>query len=278
MNYDEGSGIMPIKGESLMRHSKRGFTLVELIVVIVIIGILSSVIIINYKSFIDKAKFSNNQVLLDDIVKTLNIIEIKEETDIKKITKAEFIPLYNKNHFGYINLNRFYDLGLDENGELLIIVLYKDLYTVYNYDSHKYTNHKEETAISNLIVGYIEEEDSDQMSFELLDEPISIKRFSKFFNNTTIKCYLYQDGDYCIYFDQDLIDRYIGNNNSDIEKVESIIENNFVKELEGKEQPDPHTYLVYLHREGLSYCLYQEGQEDVLGNVSQITLKLFISS
>ena len=44
-----------------MKNTKKGFTLVELLVVIAILAILASVAVVGYTSFLDKAKDSNAQ-------------------------------------------------------------------------------------------------------------------------------------------------------------------------------------------------------------------------
>lgn len=256
-----------------MRQSKNGFTIVELIVVIVIISILTTVMVFGYTQFIEKAKFSNNQSLIDDIVNTIQAIEIeKNDMDIRKLTKNEFISLYNKYHFRWLNTNRFYNLGLDANSNLLIIVLYKDLYTVYNYDTRVYTNHKEEFAVANLIVG--PEEEVEHIAFGKVTETIPLKLFLITDEETQIKCYLYQDEEYTIYFHQDLIDGYLeDNSDKELKDVEDIISSEIDKKVKTMNIEGEKTLFVYLCLDEIStYAVYHDRQE--IGKVSRRTLKI----
>ena len=55
-----------------MKNTKKGFTLVELLVVIAILAILASVAVVGYTSFIKKANDSKAETELHQIVTTLN--------------------------------------------------------------------------------------------------------------------------------------------------------------------------------------------------------------
>lgn len=262
-----------------MYSSRKGFTIVELIVVITIIGILAAVTIPSFRPFIEKAKFSNNQVLIDDIVKTMSLIETKEEKDIRTLSKSEFINLYNKYHQRYLNTNRFYDLGLNEDGELLIIVIYKDLYTIYNYDTKEYINSTNESEVIGLLAKPTTEE-PNLLSFERFEGAVLVNAFLDLNEEKHINCYLYQNGEYEIYFHDQLIDQYLDlKKDSDLTKVEEIISEEFEARLKPLELPGSKTFLVYLEKEdGPNYALYQEGEDTIIGRVSQLHLELIISS
>ena len=78
----------------MRKNNKKGFTLVELLVVIAILAILASVAVVGYTAFVDKAKDSKaatelhqiaeyvNAEIMDDGVWTVNSVDVKK-TDSK---------------------------------------------------------------------------------------------------------------------------------------------------------------------------------------------------
>ena len=80
-----------------MKNTKKGFTLVELLVVIAILAILASVAVVGYTAFIEKAEKSkidselhqietniNAELMVSDVVKVANnIFVIKTESGLK---------------------------------------------------------------------------------------------------------------------------------------------------------------------------------------------------
>ena len=56
----------------MKKNTKKGFTLVELLVVIAILAILASVAVVGYTAFIDKAEKSNAETELHQIVEYIN--------------------------------------------------------------------------------------------------------------------------------------------------------------------------------------------------------------
>ena len=60
-----------------MKRSKKGFTIVELVIVIAVIAILAAVLIPTFSSLINKAKESSDTAL----VKNLNIIMAADEAE-----------------------------------------------------------------------------------------------------------------------------------------------------------------------------------------------------
>ena len=65
-----------------MKNSKKGFTLVELLVVIAILAILATVAVVGYTSFIEKANISADQQAVTQMNNLLRADEIDKPTDI----------------------------------------------------------------------------------------------------------------------------------------------------------------------------------------------------
>ncbi len=57
----------------MKNNKKKGFTLVELVVVMAIIAILSTVAVVGYSTFIDKANQSNADVAIQNVSQTIEL-------------------------------------------------------------------------------------------------------------------------------------------------------------------------------------------------------------
>ena len=76
----------------MRKNNKKGFTLVELLVVIAILAILASVAVVGYTAFVDKAKESKAKTELHQIVEYVNaelIDDGKWTVDTVNATRTE---------------------------------------------------------------------------------------------------------------------------------------------------------------------------------------------
>ena len=120
-----------------MKNKKKGFTLVELLVVIAILAILAAVSVVGYLAFTEKAKLSNDQTTIKMINDNLMAASIEE----KPKTAGEAIVLLNTLGFTKDKLVSYsngyhYAYDLDNN----IFVLYDDNDKIVYPDSRETTN------------------------------------------------------------------------------------------------------------------------------------------
>ena len=78
-----------------MKNTKKGFTLVELLIVIAIIAILATVAIIGYTSFIDKANQSADQQGVTQMNTVLNAAQVSEKLVVDGNDAATAINIFN---------------------------------------------------------------------------------------------------------------------------------------------------------------------------------------
>ena len=110
----------------MKNNKKKGFTLIELLVVIAILAILATVSIVGYTSFLNKAKMSVDQQLVDQIN---NVIAAESVTnkpasydDVDELLKdngynSPLVPSYSKYTFAYLADQNV--MVLVENGKVV---------------------------------------------------------------------------------------------------------------------------------------------------------------
>ncbi|MNQ20005.1 Type II secretion system protein G precursor [compost metagenome] len=75
------------KGRELMKSpSQRGFTIVELLIVIVVIGILAAITIVAYNGIQNRAKINRAQSDIASLVKAIQVARISTDKTLTQIT------------------------------------------------------------------------------------------------------------------------------------------------------------------------------------------------
>ncbi len=117
----------------LTKNKKRGFTLVELLVVIAILAILASVTVVGYISFTKRAKDSNALTELTEAREVIRTDYLNEGTHYYKITNDE------SNNYTAVEDNSTYNLTLT----------YDQTTKTYTFNTTVYKNGKEDTSSSS---------------------------------------------------------------------------------------------------------------------------------
>lgn len=106
----------------MKKKMKKAFTLVELLVVIAILAILSTVAIVGYNSFTEKAKISNDQSL----VRQLNtVLQADEIVDGKAKTPSDALAVMEENGFDVKKMTPTatdYDIIWNEESNRLVLL------------------------------------------------------------------------------------------------------------------------------------------------------------
>jgi len=116
----------------MVKRIKKGFTLVELLVVIAILAILGTVSIVGYTSFTKKANYSNDTTLVNEWNRSLEgkgvlaeadidekldtVIEVKDFFIENGNDNNSFTPKSNDYHFYWCEMDNYVYLVDDANG------------------------------------------------------------------------------------------------------------------------------------------------------------------
>lgn len=70
----------------MVKNKQTGFTIVELLIVIVVIGILAAITIVAYNGIQDRARASQTNAGLNDMLKAVHLARINEDKTLMQIT------------------------------------------------------------------------------------------------------------------------------------------------------------------------------------------------
>ncbi len=92
----------------MRKDSNSGFTLIELMVVVIIVGILAGLSVFSYRDFVKKNEINNQiRALYSDLIK-LRLMAMRTN-------KTTFMELTSDNYIGYVDTNEddILDAGID---------------------------------------------------------------------------------------------------------------------------------------------------------------------
>jgi prepilin-type N-terminal cleavage/methylation domain-containing protein len=153
-----------------MHYRIKGFTVLELLITIVIIGILGSVITASYLYFLDKARYATNRMLIHQLVQTISYVQNdNRKYALSELDKEAMVTFYEYYHEATLDEDRLHDVGMNGREHLLIIVTFQDVYTVYNYHLNEYFHTRDFEAIEGLII-----KKTEPLVGQLIDEMVML--------------------------------------------------------------------------------------------------------
>jgi prepilin-type N-terminal cleavage/methylation domain-containing protein len=140
-----------------MHYRTKGFTVLELLITIVIIGILGSIITGSYLYFVDKARYVHNRQLIHQLVQTISCVQNDNRGySLTELDKEAMITFYEYYLEVSLDDKRLHDVGMSADEHLIIIVTYQDAFTAYNYHLNEYFHTTDVNEIAGLIEQKIE--------------------------------------------------------------------------------------------------------------------------
>ena len=116
----------------------KGFTLVELLVVIAILAILATVSVVGYTSFIDRANMSNAQTEADQIKSIVSTASMAD--DYVKLTDSIYYDKANDKFVASVTLTDG-ETVFDATSEIGELVAAGGTLTIVNTDDLQYNNY-----------------------------------------------------------------------------------------------------------------------------------------
>ncbi len=118
----------------LTKNKKRGFTLVELLVVIAILAILASVTVVGYISFTKRAKDSN---------------ALTELTEAREVIRTDYLN-EGTHHYNITKTDSAYT-AVEDNSTYNLTLTYDQTTKTYTFDTTVYKNGEKDTSSSTTI-------------------------------------------------------------------------------------------------------------------------------
>lgn len=138
----------------MKKRIKKGFTLVELLVVIAILAILSTVAIVGYNSFTEKARISNDKGLVTQLN---TLLQADEVTDGKAATPSDALAVVAENGFDVSKMTPTaddYHIVWNEETNRFVLLDENKVAVVEELSSSAHKNWQFSSAYTPLVTGY----------------------------------------------------------------------------------------------------------------------------
>lgn len=138
----------------MKKRFKKGFTLVELLVVIAILAILSTVAIVGYNSFTEKARISNDKGLVTQLN---TLLQADEVTDGKAATPSDALAVVAENGFDVSKMTPTaddYHIVWNEETNRFVLLDENKVAVVEELSASAHKNWQFSSAYTPLVTGY----------------------------------------------------------------------------------------------------------------------------